>query len=115
MARSKIPGPLERRHLLEKDLGKDQALAIAEAYLAEERHVEAVDFLAIAEAAEPLAELRIRAVGDGNVFLLRAVAAAQEEAPTQEEWERTAAAAESAGFDAYAEEARRYSERGPDA
>ena len=75
MAKAKIPDPLERRHLVEKELPPAQALAIAEAYLAEDRCIEAVDFLRIAGAGEQLAELRERAIADGDAFLLRAVAA----------------------------------------
>ena len=58
MAQSKIPGPLERRHLIEREISADRALAFAEAYLEQSRAVEAVEFLAKAEAPERLAELR---------------------------------------------------------
>src|SRR5262245_11707348 len=73
LAKSKIPDPIERRHLVEKSLPPAQALAIAEAYLADDRHIEAIDFLKIAAADEQLAELRRRSIADGNAFLLRAV------------------------------------------
>ena len=33
MARSRIPNPLDRRHLIEKELSEAQALQVAEAYL----------------------------------------------------------------------------------
>ena len=58
MAKSKLPDPLSRRHLLEQDLSEAKSRAIAEAYLAEERVVEALDFLRKAGAREQLAELR---------------------------------------------------------
>ncbi len=81
MARSKIPGPLERRLLVERNLGEARALQIAEAYLAEGRSVEAVDFLRIGNAADRLRELRRQAVESGDAFLLRAVATATGEEP----------------------------------
>ena len=81
MARSKIPGPLERRHLIERELSADRALVLAEAYLEQGRSVEAVEFLAKAEAHERLAELRRDAVAQGDVFLLRALAEVMEEPP----------------------------------
>ena len=39
MAKSRIPGPLERRHLVERELSPAQALRHAEAYLAAGRSV----------------------------------------------------------------------------
>ena len=71
MAKSKIPDPLERRHLLERELPPAQALRLAEAYLAEGRTLEAVDFLRKAEAKDRLAALRAEAVAAGDSFLLR--------------------------------------------
>ena len=52
MARSKIPNPLTRRHLIEKKMSEAQTLQLAEAYLAEGRSIEALDFLAKAEARD---------------------------------------------------------------
>lgn len=112
MARSKIPGPLERRHLVEKQLPAAQALAIAEAYLADGRSVEAVDFLRLAGAAEKLAELRRAAIERGDVFLLRTVATAEERTPAREDWQRLGESAARHGLDRYAVEARRQAERG---
>ncbi|MGI9592668.1 MAG: hypothetical protein ACR2P8_14965, partial [Myxococcota bacterium] len=86
MAGSKIPDPLKRRHLVESTQSPAQALAIAESYLEEGRSLEALAFLVKAEAGERLAELRREAVASGDLFLLRAVAAAQEEVPTASEW-----------------------------
>ena len=114
MAKSKIPDPIERRHLVEKSLPPAQALAIAEAYLADDRYIEAVDFLKIAAADEQLAELRRRSVADGNAFLLRAVAAAQGVPPTRDDWQRLEAAATAQGLERYAVMARRQLERGDD-
>jgi hypothetical protein len=162
MADAKIPGPLERRHLLEKELPPAQALAIAEAYLEQDRCVEAVDFLALAAAgarqggrlesrptrsepqaseggplhgqggrlesrptrSEPqaseggplhgLAELRRRAIEQGDAFLLRAVAVAEERTPTRDDWQRLAEAADAHGLERYAVEARRQADRGND-
>ena len=114
VAQSKIPGPLERRHLIEGELSADRALALAEAYLEQGRTVEAVDFLVKAEASERLAELRRHAVAAGDVFLLRTLAEMMEEPAEQEEWTALATAAAAAGKDQYAAEAGRQAERGED-
>ncbi len=107
MARSKIPDPLNRRHLVVKELTPAQALAIADAYLEEDRRVEAIDFLKKAEADEKLGELRKLAMSEGDVFLLRAVAEARRKEVPKEDWERVAEAAAARGLERYAEEARR--------
>ena len=114
MAKAKIPGPIERRHLVEKELPRDQALAIAEAYLAEDRCVEAIDFLKLAAASAQLVELRERAIADGDAFLLRAVASAQGQPPARGDWQKLAEAATAQGRERYALEARRQLERGDD-
>jgi hypothetical protein len=108
----KLPDPLTRRHLLERDLPAAQALATAEAYLAEGRSVEAIDFLAKADASERLADLRVEAVASGDPFLLRSVARANRVAPTHEEWVALAEAAAAAGKEVYAADARRQAGRG---
>ena len=112
MSRSKIPGPLERRHLIERELAPAQALKTAEAYLAEGRAIEAVEFLAKAEDGERLQELRREALETGDLFLMRAVVDALGEAPDREEWLALAEAAEAAGKERYAADARRQAERG---
>jgi len=112
MAKSGIPGALERRHLVEKDLAAAQAQRIADAYLAADRHVEAVDFLGKLEDADALRDLRARAVEAGDAFLLRDVASAMGERPAREEWKALAEAASAQGKLRYAEEARRQAERG---
>ena len=66
MAKAKIPDPLTRRHLVEKELPPDQARAIAEAYLADDRCLEAIDFLKLAGASEALAALRARAIANAR-------------------------------------------------
>ena len=114
MAKAKIPDPLERRHLVEKELPPAQARAIAEAYLADDRCIEAIDFLKIAAAGERLAELRQRAIAEGDAFLLRAVAGAQGQPPTRDDWQKLEAAAAAQGRDRYALMARRQLERGDD-
>ena len=112
MAQSRIPNPLERRHLVERELPPAQALRIAEAYLEEGRSVEALEFLRKAGASERLGELRREAIETGDAFLLRGVAAAGGEAPTREEWLALADAAAAAGKLRYADEARRQAQRG---
>ena len=114
VAQSKIPGPLERRHLIERELSADRALALAEAYLEQDRTAEAVDFLAKADATERLAELRRDAVAAGDAFLLRALAEAMGDPPEREEWAALATAAAAAGKDQYAAEGGRQAERGED-
>ncbi len=114
MARSKIPGPLERRHIVERKLGAAQALRHAEAYLADGRRVEAIDFLRLAGASERLEALRREAVESGDVFLLRSVAAAIGAELEREEWLAIAETAAAAGKDRYAIEARRQADRGED-
>lgn len=107
MAKSAIPNPLVRRHLIEKDLSPAQALQVAEAYLAEGRCVESIEFLAKAGATERLVELRSRAVEEGDAFLLRAAARALGQPPSYDEWRALGAAAEAAGKDLYTADARR--------
>ncbi len=114
MAKAKIPDPLERRHLVEKELPAAQARAIADAYLAEDRCVEAVDFLKIAGAGEALAALRERSIAEGDAFLLRAVAGAQGVPPSRADWQKLGAGATAHGRERYAVEARRQIERGED-
>jgi hypothetical protein len=112
MAKSPIPNPLDRRHLIEKNLSAAQALEIAEAYLAADRSVEAVDFLKKAGARDQLAQLRSRAIETGDVFLLRGVARAMEEPPARPEWSAIAEAASAAGRKRDAAAARRQLDRG---
>ena len=112
MSQAKIPGPLERRHLIERELAPAQALKTAEAYLAEGRAIEAVDFLAKLDDDGRLQELRREALEAGDFFLMRAVADAMGKAPDRDEWLALAAAAEAAGKQRYAADARRQAERG---
>lgn len=107
MAKSSIPGMIERRHLIEKEIGEAQALAMAEAYLAEDRVEESLAFLEKAGATERLAELRAGAVAAGDVFLLRGTARAMGESPSHEEWADVEAAAAAAGRELYAAAAHR--------
>jgi len=114
VAKSKIPGPLERRRFIERDMSEAQALALAEAYLAAGRNVEAIEFLCKADAQDRLATLRSEAVQAGDLFLFRAVTQATRQAPQNEEWAALARAAEAVGKDRYATEAIRQAERGED-
>ena len=114
MAKSRIPGALERRHLVARELNPAQALRYAEAYLADGRSLEAVDFLSKAGADERLETLWTEALESGDPFLLRAIAGATGREPQREEWRALAEAATSAGKERYAVEARRQAERGED-
>ena len=114
MAKKSIPGPLERRHLLVKDLPEAQCLRTAESYLEAGRAVEALDFLRKAGASERIAEVRAQAVQEGDAFLLRSAAEAAASEPSREEWAALAAAAAQHGKDSYAAEAQRQADRGED-
>lgn len=108
MAKSTIPDPLARRHLIEKDMDAGHSLAIAEAYLADGRISEAVTFLVKAQAEEKLAEVAARAEAEGDAFLLKQVADASRRDPGPERWLALADAAEARGKLRYAEMARRH-------
>jgi hypothetical protein len=103
----KIPDPLKRRHLVEQALDAKQALAIADAYLTENRVVEALEFLSKAEAHDRLRELRQQALDSGDVFLVRDLSNRLGEELNAADWRAVAAAAEAAGKETYAIEARR--------
>jgi hypothetical protein len=114
VAKFQIPDALERRHLVGREIAPAQAQRVAEAYLAEGRTIDALDFLRKAGAAERLAELRREAIAAGDAFLLRSVAAQLDEVPTREEWAALAEAAAASGKQRYAEEARRQAQRQED-
>jgi hypothetical protein len=107
VAKTKIPDPLARRHLVERELPPAQALRLAEAYLAQGRELEAVDFLRKAGARDRLLALRESALAAGDAFLLRAVSAALGEPPDAAAWQALAEAAAAAGKQRYAADARR--------
>ena len=112
MADTKIPNPLERRHLVERELPVEQALGLAEAYLAEDREAEAVAFLVKAGASDRLDALATEAIAAGDVFLLRAIADGRGVEPSTGEWQRLAEAARALGKEVYAESADRQANRG---
>jgi hypothetical protein len=112
VAKSRIPNALDRRHLVERELAPAQAQRIADAYLAEGRTIEALDFLRVAGAAEKLAELRRDAIAAGDTFLFRSIAGNAGVAPTREEWAALADAAAASGRRLYAEQSRRQAARG---
>ncbi len=111
MAKSNVPGPIERRHLIERDLSVAQALRYAEAYLEAGRDQDAIEFLVKAEAEEELEAIRRRSIEAGDAFLLRSVSAATGVTPDREQWKQLAEAAAAAGKERYAVEALRYAER----
>ncbi len=112
MAKSNIPNPLERRHLIEKELSADQALAIAMAYLEDDRRAEAVVFLGKAGADDQLRALADQAVENGDGFLLGEVSRAQGHEPDSDVWARLEASARRLGKLRYAESASRQANRG---
>ena len=107
MAKSKTPGPLQRRHLLEETLAAPRAKALAEAYLAEGRVFDALAFLAKAGETDRLRALQRDAVASGDLFLVREIAALLGEAPEADVWSDVARAAAAAGKERYATEADR--------
>lgn len=108
MARSaRTPDPLKRRHLVEETLPAPRALAIAEAYLAEDRVFDALAFLHKAGAPDRLRALQADAVARGDLFLVREVAALLGEEPAAATWLAVAEAAAAAGKERCATEARR--------
>ncbi len=111
MGKSKLPGPIERRHLIERELSAPQALRYAEAYLEEGFDVDAISFLVKAGATDQLDALRSRAIEAGDGFLFRAVASETGIPPTAEEWKALAGGAARAGKEHYAAEALRQAER----
>ena len=114
MAKSNIPDPLERRHLIERELPVARSLALAEAYMEEDRSAEAVVFFGKAGAEERLQELAALAVESGDVFLMTEIATARGEDPDPETWERLAEAARRQGKELYAQAASRQADRSED-
>jgi hypothetical protein len=112
VGKTKLPGSIERRHLIERELSAAQALRYAEAYLAEGFDIDAIAFLVKAEATDQLNALRGRAIEAADGFLLRAVASEMGVPPKPEEWKALAEAATRAGKERYAAEALRQAERG---
>jgi len=111
MAKSAIPNPLERRHLIERQLAPEAALRIADAYLAEDRAWDAIGFLEKADARERLAALREDATRAGDYFLVREISRALGDEPDAERWRAVAAAAAAAGKERFAAEALRQAAR----
>jgi hypothetical protein len=112
VGKTKLPGSIERRHLIERELSNAQALRYAEAYLAEGLDMDAIAFLVKAEATDQLEALRGRAIEAGDGFLLRAVASETGDPPRPAEWRALAEGATRAGKEHYAVEALRQAERG---
>lgn len=111
MAKSVIPGPLERRHLIEKDLDPKAASKIAAAYLEEGRRHEAIEFLAKANETDQLEALAEEAIELGDPFLLQSITQAMDREPDRATWDRCADAAEAVGKDRHAATARRNAAR----
>jgi hypothetical protein len=108
LAKPKIPNPMERRHLIEREIDQERSLAIADAYLEDGRAAEAVIFLSKAGAEDRLEALAGDAVSEGDAFLLAQLAPVLARPPSAERWTRLAEQAEAAGKERYAEMARRH-------
>lgn len=113
MAKSKLPNPLEQRHLLVKELPSAQALQLAESFREVGRRPEAVLFYAKAEATDELESLRGEAIETGDAFLLKLVSERQDREPTADEWTRLGASASATGKERYAAVAARQAEVAP--
>lgn len=107
MARTKLPDPLAKRHLLEAELDPARAKALADGYLALGREIEAIDFLKRAGDVGALEGLEAAAVERGDVFLMRRVEQALGREPASARWKALAAAARDAGRERDAETAAR--------
>lgn len=107
MAKVKLPDPLARRHLLEGKIDPAKARAIGEAYVAADREMEAIDFLARGDANDVLESIQGTALERGDVFLFRAAVGAADTAVDAATWTRLAEAAERAGRERDAETAKR--------
>ena len=108
MAKKLIADPLKRRHLIEQDLDESQCLAIADAYEADERVFESLQFLVKAGAKDRLAGVADAAMKAGDAFLFKQVADILGEDPGGERWALLGDAAEGKGLDCYVEVARRH-------
>jgi len=111
MARPLLPDPLKRRHLLAAELAPERARELAEAYLSEGRIVDAIAFFAKADDRPGLEAIREQAIASGDVFLLREASVALRQPIGPDVWAAIGDAAERAGLDGYAEEARRQRDR----
>lgn len=107
MAKTKLPDPLSRRHLLEGQLDPVKAKSLAEAYLGVGRELDAIDFLARAGDRETLAALQEAAIERGDVFLMKAASRGLDEEPSAERWQAMAKAASAGGRQHDAESALR--------
>jgi hypothetical protein len=106
-----LPDPLARRHELEKPLDAAHARAVGEAYLAQQRELEAIAFLKKANENEALEKLCATAIERGDAFLLREANAALGREPDLASWQRLEGAAAMQGREKYAAEAKRQVER----
>jgi len=105
---SDLPRPLERREILYgQATPRERLLELAEAYFAEGRLFDAVDFFAQARGREGLARIKGRALAEGDAFLLRRVQEAMPELVGAADWQLLEASARSAGKLLYAERASR--------
>ena len=111
MAKSGIPNPLERRHLIEREVAPEASLRLAEAYLAEGRAWEAIAFLQKAGAQDRLAALREEAVAGGDFFMVRELTRVLGDEVPAARWRDTSEAATAAGLERYAASAHRMAER----
>lgn len=106
-AKTRIPDPLSRRHLLEGSIDPTKARALAEAYLEAGREIDAIEFFARAGERDALVALQETAVERGDVFLMKAASRGLDEEPSSERWQALAKAAAQKGRKHDAESALR--------
>lgn len=107
----RIPDPLKRRHLVEKEEDPAKCLALAEAYLETGRVIEALLFLQRADAQDRLDEVFEQGISEGDVFLVRETARIRGTEVDGRVWRRVAEAATRLGKARYAEDATRFADR----
>ena len=105
--RGGIPDALGRRHVLyEQDVPAQQKVAAAEAYLAEGRLEEALEFYGHADDRAALEKMKAAALESGNAYLLGRVFDFENDLVGPADWEALAARAESLGRGGDANRAR---------
>jgi hypothetical protein len=97
LAKTKLPDPLSRRHLLGGEMDAAKAKELAQLYLDAGREIEAIEFFAKAGDREALVAQQEIAVGRGDVFLMKAASAGLEEEPSAARWQALADAAVAGG------------------
>lgn len=97
--------------MIQRELADETSLKIAEAYVAEGRSHEAIEFFLKAGADEQLETIVHDAIEAGDAFLVQSVVRATGSEIGPEQWLRCAEAAQAQGKFLYADVARRQASR----